>query len=78
MGAVLSCFQTIFAAIGNCLMTIVHGIGAVLTAIVNGVVTVLDAIISFVTCDGVIIIIIMQHPHERRYNLISFLIPIRC
>ncbi|KAI9739200.1 MAG: hypothetical protein M1834_007413 [Cirrosporium novae-zelandiae] len=50
MGAVVSCIQSVFRAIGDCLMAIVNGIGAILKAIINGIVSVFDIIISCLTC----------------------------
>ncbi|PKS08400.1 hypothetical protein jhhlp_005344 [Lomentospora prolificans] len=50
MGAVVSCIQSVFRAIGSALSTIVSSIGAILHAIINGVVTICNAIISFLTC----------------------------
>ncbi|KAE8388258.1 hypothetical protein BDV23DRAFT_159653 [Aspergillus alliaceus] len=50
MGAVVSCIQSVFHAIGACLMGIVNTIGSVCKAIIDGVVTLFDVIISCLTC----------------------------
>ncbi|KAE8349114.1 hypothetical protein BDV28DRAFT_68842 [Aspergillus coremiiformis] len=50
MGAVVSCIQSVFHAIGACLMGIVNTIGSLCKAIIDGVVTILDVIISCLTC----------------------------
>lgn len=46
MGAVVSCIQSVFRAIGQCIMAVVNAIGSILMAIVNGIVAVFDIIIS--------------------------------
>ncbi|KAK1758557.1 hypothetical protein QBC47DRAFT_399454 [Echria macrotheca] len=51
MGAVVSCIESVFRAIGRTLMAIINAIGSIIMAIVNGVITVLDAIIGFLTCN---------------------------
>ncbi|OJJ97507.1 uncharacterized protein BO95DRAFT_467107 [Aspergillus brunneoviolaceus CBS 621.78] len=50
MGAVVSCIQSVFHAIGACLMGIVNTIGSVCKAIIDGIVTLFDVIISCLTC----------------------------
>ncbi|KAF2098053.1 hypothetical protein NA57DRAFT_76850 [Rhizodiscina lignyota] len=52
MGAVVSCIEGVFRAIGACIMAVVNGIGAILRAIIDGIVAVFDIIISCVTCQG--------------------------
>ncbi|CAK7216947.1 hypothetical protein SBRCBS47491_002996 [Sporothrix bragantina] len=52
MGAVLSCIEGIFQAIGACLMGIVHAIGAIIMAIVDGIIAVFDIIVGCLTCQG--------------------------
>ncbi|KAK3363536.1 hypothetical protein B0T25DRAFT_562541 [Lasiosphaeria hispida] len=51
MGAVVSCIQSVFRAIGRAIMTIVNAIGSIIMAIVNGVITVIGAIVGFLTCN---------------------------
>ncbi|KAK4964199.1 hypothetical protein LTR66_012422 [Elasticomyces elasticus] len=50
MGAVVSCFESLFQTIGACLMAIVHAIAAIFQAILNGIVALFDIIISCLTC----------------------------
>jgi len=56
MGAVMSCFGSLFHAIGGCLSAIVTGIGGALSAILGGIITALEWIIYIITfqwlCNG--------------------------
>ncbi|KAF2425811.1 hypothetical protein EJ08DRAFT_651966 [Tothia fuscella] len=50
MGAVVSCIQGVFRAIGNVLMAIVNGIASICMAIIGGIASVFNIIISCLTC----------------------------
>ncbi|KAF2666127.1 hypothetical protein BT63DRAFT_427913 [Microthyrium microscopicum] len=50
MGAVVSCIESIFRAIGNVILAIVHAIGAIIFAIVDGIMALFDIIIGCLTC----------------------------
>lgn len=50
MGAVVSCIQGMFRAIGSCLMAIVNGVASILTGIIHAIASFFNILISFLTC----------------------------
>ncbi|KAK4248884.1 hypothetical protein C7999DRAFT_30723 [Corynascus novoguineensis] len=50
MGAVVSCIEACFRAIGRTIMAVINGIGGIIMAIVNGIVSFLNIIVGCLTC----------------------------
>ncbi|AEO54894.1 hypothetical protein MYCTH_98316 [Thermothelomyces thermophilus ATCC 42464] len=50
MGAVVSCIQACFRAVGLTIMAVINGIGGIIVAVVNGIVSFLNIIVGCLTC----------------------------
>ncbi|CAM1502026.1 Fc.00g040100.m01.CDS01 [Cosmosporella sp. VM-42] len=50
MGAVVSCIQGLFRAIGNGIMAVISGVGNILHGLISAIVSFFGILVTFFTC----------------------------